>query len=332
MLASFSSFLFFQRSVQACLGLLVVSLTSLSCSKESTPAPAPESHKLEVPPGYDGPIDPDWPPSHAASLDEELKVSRILKRHKKNGTIPPIEGILPGDTPDVYAEEGRIGGFDYIEVILGPRKSIDEPLPLVVLLHGRGGKPTIPKGPYLTNRAIRLFIPRGPDHLKGGYNWLATWTNSGKTELLARSLAGRVDQLMPAIIAFRELRPTAGLPIIVGFSQGGILSFGLAIRHPNEFSAVFPISGWLPTELMPAHKHPNDKYPYLHVMHGADDKVVPTQKARESVERLRKFGLQVKYTEIPDTAHVVSPKMSKMVRAWVRKAYKKSENLSPEGK
>jgi len=273
-----------------------------------------------VPQDYRGPIDPDWPPSHAADLERELAVSKILIQEMNEGRSVPRERLLPGDTPDVYVEEGRIGGFDYLEVILGPRGALDDPLPLVVLLHGRGGKPTIPRGPYLTKKPIRLFIPRGPDPLKGGYHWLATWTNSGRTELLARSLAARVDQLMPAIEAFGELKPTQGLPLVVGFSQGGILAFGLAIRHPDHLSAVFPISGWLPRSLIPTHRNPSDNYPAIHALHGADDVVVPTHLGRETVKSLRSFGLKIDYTEMPQTGHVVTPEMNKMVRAWVRDA------------
>jgi phospholipase/carboxylesterase len=164
---------------------------------------------------------------------------------------------------------------------------------------------------------VRLFIPRGPDRLKDGYNWLATWTNSGKDELLARSLAARTDQLVVAIEAFRALRPTQGKPIVVGFSQGGILSFGLAVRHPKYFSAAFPISGWLPPSLLPKQLDENITYPFIHALHGSEDVIVPTMKDRDSILSLRRLGIFAEFTEVPGVGHTVTPEMNEIVRKWV---------------
>lgn len=279
----------------------------------------PIAEQLDIPPDYEGPIDPQWPPTHAADLEVELKAARIIRRALKRGERPPREQLLDGDTNGVYADEGRIGGFDYIEVVLGPMAHPDEVMPLLILLHGRGGRPTIPKGPYLTTRPIRVFIPRGPDPLQGGFNWLATWTNSGKYELLSRSLVGRVDQLMPAIEAYAKLRPTEGKPIVAGFSQGGILSYALAIRYPAQFEAVFPIAGWLPPGLLPTAKMPGVKYPFIHAFHGGSDTVVPTEKGRASVQALRKAGIAIEYSEFPGVGHEVTPEINQSVRLAMRR-------------
>lgn len=297
----------------------VATVPSSSPVKNEPAGSASVVQQLEIPPGYEGPIDPQWPPSHAADLEVELKAAKIIRRALRRGERPPRERLLVGDTSGVYADEGRIGGFDYIEVVLGPMVHPDEMMPLLILFHGRGGRPTIPKGPYLTTRPIRVFIPRGPDPLKDGFNWLATWTNSGQIELLSRSLAGRVDQLMPAIEAYTKLRPTLGRPIVAGFSQGGILSFALATRYPAQFEAVFPIAGWLPPGLVPTEKLPGVKYPYIHAFHGGADTVVPTEKGRASVAALRKAGIAIEYTEFPGVGHEVTAEIGQSTRFAMRR-------------
>lgn len=275
---------------------------------------------VDVPIGYEGPIDPQWPPSSAAKLDVEIKAARIIRQALERGEPPPLERLVEGDVADVYAEEGRIGGFDYIEVVLGPMAHPDAKMPLVILLHGRGGRPTIPPGPFLTTRPLRLFIPRGPDELKDGYNWLATWTNSGNIELLSRSLAGRVDQLMPAIKAYTKLRPTEGQPVVAGFSQGGILAYALATRYPQYFRAAIPIAAWLPPGMLPERREHAD-YPLIVAFHGAKDTIVPTLKGRETAEQLKRLGLDVHYSEIPQAAHVITPDMGLQIRTWIRKLF-----------
>lgn len=275
---------------------------------------------LNVPSSYHGPIDPQWPPSRSDDLAVELSANRLVLERLESSEWKKPEGapLITVDTSGVRAEEGRIGGFDYMEVVLGHTDGPGEALPLVVLLHGRGGRPTIPESPYLSDQPLRLFIPRGPDPLKGGYNWLATWTNAGMDELLARSLAARADQLVIAIQAFRELRPTLGKPIVVGFSQGGILSFGLAVRHPKYFSAAFPIAGWLPPSLLPKRVDESIVYPYVHALNGGADTIVPTKKGRDSIRLLKQLGVRAEYTEVPGVGHAVTPEMNETVRLWVR--------------
>jgi len=292
--------------------------TTATSTELPVTATANTDHQLAVPPGYEGPIDPQWPPTHPANLDVELKAARLIRRALKRGERPPLEELLEGDTPGVYAEEGRIGAFDFIEVVLGPMAHPDEKMPLVVLLHGRGGRPTIPQGPFLTTRPLRLFIPRGPDVLGDGYNWLATWTNSGNLELLSRSLAGRVDQLMPAIEAFSKLRPTEGKPVVAGFSQGGILSFALVTRYPQQFAAAMPIAGWLPPGLFPDPKKPGIANPPIFAFHGGNDTVVPTERGRATVATLKQLGVNITYHEFPGVGHVVTPEITQEVRLKLR--------------
>ena len=125
---------------------------------------------------------------------------------------------------------------------------------------------------------------------------------------------------MPAIEAFARLHKTKGKPVLVGFSQGGILSFALATRFPDKFHAAFPIAGWLPPSLIPKEKKPGIKYPYIHALHGGKDKVVSTEKGRQTVEALRKAGIHVDYTEVPKVGHVISSEMNLQVRDWVRES------------
>jgi len=194
----------------------------------------------------------------------------------------------------------------------------DDPLPLVVLLHGRGNRPQIPDGPFDSSMPFRMFLPQAPDPLGDGFTWIAVPTNSEDTQLFSRSLSGRLDQLAPAIMAFREMRPTLGKPIVVGFSQGAILTFGLVTRFPRDFAAGFPIAGWLPPALYPEVR-PGQSFPYIFAQHGGADSVVPTVKDRETVKALRAKGLWVDYRESPGVGHFVTPEMSTEVRRAIGK-------------
>lgn len=272
---------------------------------------------VEVPAGYTGPIDPEWPPRRAGSLEVEIAASRLLRARLEtdpNGDPNEFEELRRG----IHVERGKIGVFSYLEVIVGKPKHPDDPLPLVILLHGRGNRPQIPEGPLEGPVPFRMFIPQAPDALGEGFTWLAVPTLSGDEQLFTRSLSGRVDQLAPAIEAFIRLRPTLGKPILVGFSQGAIMTFTLATRYPSLFAAAFPIAGWLPPELYPIPRR-GERYPYFFAQHGGSDTVVPTVKDRETVAALRARGLRVDYREAKGVPHVVSPEMSEAVRRAVQR-------------
>lgn len=309
--------------------LLVLLSLLISCDfpgddEAPTPRPKPKiepKKEVKAPPDFTGPIDPEWPPSHPGDAELQKRASRLFRETLKNqqtkGSTPrPSSSTKPRST-DLFVEEGQIGEFKYLEVIIGKMQSPDDPMPLVVVLHGRGGKPTIPAQSFRDQLPLRFFIPQAPDKMGSGYTWLATYTQSGQIQLLTRSLSARVDQLAPAIFAFQKLRPTLGKPIVTGFSQGGILSYALATRYPNRFAAAFPLAAWLPPALYPA-EYPKQKYPYIYAQHPRDDKIIPVEKARATVKNLRARGLRVDYRESPG-GHVVTPEMDEEVLRATRK-------------
>lgn len=308
------------------MALLALLSFSTSCDlldEKNSPAP-PSQPKIETkkevkpPPDFTGPIDPSWPPSHPVDAELQKNASRLFRETLKNQKAKEksSSGTKPS-SPDLFVEEGQIGEFKYLEVIMGKMQSPDDPMPLVVVLHGRGGKPTIPAQSFRGQLPLRFFIPQAPDKMGNGYTWLATYTQSGQIQLLTRSLSARVDQLAPAIFAFQKLRPTLGKPIVTGFSQGGILSYALATRYPKRFAAAFPLAAWLPPALYPT-EYPKQKYPYIYAQHPRDDKVIPVDKARATVKNLRARGLNVDYRESPG-GHVVTPQMDEEVLRATRR-------------
>jgi phospholipase/carboxylesterase len=100
-------------------------------------------------------------------------------------------------------------------------------------------------------------------------------------------------------------RPTAGKPIVTGFSQGGMLSYALAALHPESVGAVFPVGGLLPEALWPAAWPAGQERPPIHAFHGDRDPRVPIEDDRATAARLREVGLGVELTEYPGVVHAI---------------------------
>ncbi|GEM_PF-5813 len=159
-----------------------------------------------------------------------------------------------------------------------------EGAPILIALHGRGDAPSrfAPLYEPLYDRA-HVVVPQGLSAFRTGFTWFPTRAAGDPAELAAGVLlaASRVALLAESLV--REGR----LPVVTGFSQGGMISFSLAAHHPGTVRAAVPAGGFLPegVELVEA-----DRRPPVVAFHGAEDELVRASWAATSVELLSAAG------------------------------------------
>lgn len=213
------------------------------------------------------------------------------------GALAPVGGASAPPPVDLSA-------FTYVE--RSPPGAADEALPMVVAIHGLGDTPEH-LGDALVSalgRRVRVVLPRGPKAHNTGFSWFELGNDSGVM------IAGieRATALVAAGVGdLAKRRPTRGRPIVLGFSQGGMLSFALAARHPTLASACFPVAGFLPEPLMPPPGA--GPLPPLVAFHGADDRLIPVALARASIERLKALGVSAEIHVYPGLGHWISPEL-----------------------
>jgi phospholipase/carboxylesterase len=146
----------------------------------------------------------------------------------------------------------------------------------------------------------RLILPYG--HPSGG---MYIWYESASEDVAAPMVTRETDRLATALAVLSASRPTVGKPIVTGFSQGGIMTYALAVTHPDSMSAAFPISGLLPTSLYPSAQSAGP-LPPISAFHGAADLAVPTRGARDSIAALKHAGFNAQLREYPGLEHDIS--------------------------
>lgn len=233
---------------------------------------------------------------------------------------PSTEEAAPaGFTPPDGAGFGRVGELVYLEEIFGDATPADT-LPMLVLIHGRGDKAARGWLPFSFSQPVRVIMPQAPLPFgEGGWSWFpnrALEATGPGGEDLGRALGERAVQLAAAVAVLQRQRPTKGLPIVGGFSQGGMLSFTLAARHPHAFRAVVPIAGLLPEALF-ATEAPAPPLPPVLALHGTADPLVPIEGARNAVQHLTKIGYQAELREYPGVEHTITPQMLAVVQGWL---------------
>lgn len=223
-----------------------------------------------------------------------------------NVVAQPAQVAAPQPLPSTNIYEGMA----FVEEIVGATGAgldANAPLPLIVALHGLGDVPEhfIQVLRTLPLRA-RVAAARAPTPFAQGYAWLPPGRPRDIDER-AQPVSRAVERLTPAILALTAARPTCGRPMIVGFSQGAMVAYGLAASPRPAISAAFPIAGYLPPLLTPARVPAGA--PRIVALHGTADSVVALRNDVVSVSGLALAGYVIELRRYPGTDHTVSPQM-----------------------
>lgn len=191
----------------------------------------------------------------------------------------------------------------YLEKKANPH--LEGPGPTVFAVHGLGDRPENFSALFSAYpQRARLIFPRGVISWGRGYSWFdidIPFTHEQP------DLAAGVERAADQVAALIRKMNTNERPIITGFSQGGAISFALAIRHPTLVRLAIPISGALPKGLFP--KQCPGNAPPIRALHGAADDMVPIRAAQMTVNHLKKIGCDVKIESFPGISHTISSTM-----------------------
>ena len=204
------------------------------------------------------------------------------------------------------------GGFRY-ETALTAGAAADERLPIVLALHFFSGTPAMMLG-WLSklNVKARIVAPYGKVAVDDGYAW---WPEAAEKGVGGAELAIRLaaESLARFIDALLERHPTVGLPVAVGLSHGGDLSFALARRHPDKVGAAAPIGARLLTTLAPS-SLPSPPLRKIDAFQGETDQIVPAAPNIRAVEGFRQSGAPVRLHLVPGVGHALPAALAADVR------------------
>ena len=198
----------------------------------------------------------------------------------------------------------------------------DGPHPTILALHGWGAnaQDLLGLAPYLAGGRFLVICPQGPLEVPlgphaMGYGWFPL--TMGRPPDIPAIVSAR-DKLRAFLDAALERYPIERKKLVaLGFSQGGVMAYGLALGEPERFAGLAVLSSWLPKELVSVLTQGESKpLPPTLVQHGSLDELIEIGRARDSIETLRGLNAQVTYREY-DMAHEISPKSLADLTAWL---------------
>jgi len=124
------------------------------------------------------------------------------------------------------------------------------------------------------------------------------------------------------IIAFiDEACKTYGLDAnritLLGFSQGTILSYAVALSYPEKIKNVIALSGYINEGILKeGYAEKNHKTLKVYASHGQVDQVIPPEWAQRAPKFLNNLGIDHVYEEFP-VGHGVSPQNFYAFKKWL---------------
>ena len=205
-------------------------------------------------------------------------------------------------------------------VVRKPKTSTKNP-PLLILLHGYGSNEQdlfsfaseLPD--ELLIISARAPMPLGPD----SYSWytISFDMNDGKFSDTDEAIVSR-DIIAQFIDEVKETYVTdTNKTFLLGFSQGTILSYSVALNHPDKVQHVIALSGHINLDLLnKEHRIQNFSNLDFFISHGSVDQVIPVEWAQNAAPYLNELGIKNSYKEYM-VGHGVAPQNFHDFKSWI---------------
>ena len=205
-------------------------------------------------------------------------------------------------------------------LIREPKIKLDKN-PLLLLLHGYGSnaEDLFSFANELPDEYYVISAQAPYDLQYGSYAWYAInfdadqnkFSDNEQAKSSRDLIAGFIDEL----ILNYPIDPKA--VSLLGFSQGAILSYAIALSHPEKINKVIALSGYINDEIFEDNYKNNDLSKLsIFASHGVVDQVIPVSWARKTTPFLDALGIESVYKEYP-IGHGISPQIFADFKNWL---------------
>ena len=208
-----------------------------------------------------------------------------------------------------------------LEYIVRAPKVKSENTSLLILLHGYGSnEEDLFSFASELPEDLLIVSARAPQSLGfGSYSWYTInfTASEGKFSDIPEAIEARelVATFIDEIQAHYNIAPSK--TFLLGFSQGTILSYSVALNYPEKVQKIIALSGYVNAKLLPTNLETKD-YSKLNffISHGTVDQVIPVEWAKKAPKFLKQLHIKNCYQEYP-VGHGVAPKNFFDFKNWI---------------
>lgn len=191
--------------------------------------------------------------------------------------------------------------------------------PAVVLVHGLfGDENSMWAFENVLPEQVHAVSMRAPLDTGNGFSWFNVSPLSGDTGASEDSFNAALSALsdfvrqLPRVYPIDEQRL-----LLVGFSQGAAVSYGLLLSEPHLATGMAALAGFLPKParrwLTPARLTGKSVF----IAHGLEDATLPIEEAVAAREAMLLAGAQISYNEYA-VGHKMTLQGLRDLKAWLK--------------
>lgn len=203
-----------------------------------------------------------------------------------------------------------------------PKNSTEKPI-LLLMLHGYGSNESdlFSLSEYLPENLLIISAraPRTTEY--GGFSWYDIHFDSDANKFSDIPQAISSREMLADFIEelYQKYHFDREKSMLMGFSQGAILSYAVALTYPEKIKNIVALSGYVNPDLilLSDHKERLGKLDFF-CSHGLIDPVIPIEWAQKGIEYLKKNGLKHQYKEY-STGHNLNQENLTDLVEWIEK-------------
>lgn len=203
--------------------------------------------------------------------------------------------------------------------------TLSDNAPLLILFHGYGSDENdlfsfaqeLPEELFIIS--VKAPYPMQPH----GNAWYAInfdaekgkWSDDEQARQSRDLIATFIDQ---AVTNYPVNKDNVSL---LGFSQGCILSYAVALTYPEKVNNIIALSGYVNEDLFKSKAATAYSHLNFYCSHGSVDQVIPVDWARQAPKFLSSLNIKHTYNEFP-VGHGVAPQNFYEFKEWLTELIK----------
>ncbi len=205
--------------------------------------------------------------------------------------------------------------------LIKPSNLTDKKAPTIILLHGYGSDENdlFSFAPELDDKYLIVSAKAPMQMMPYGNAWYEINFDANQNKFTNDAQAVKSRELIVNFIdeVIESYNADPNNICLLGFSQGSILSYAVALSYPEKVQRVVALSGYIHEEIIKNDYETKDfSNLKIYASHGSQDPVIPVAWARNIQGFLDNLKIENTYSEFP-AGHGVTPENFKEFKAWL---------------
>lgn len=200
------------------------------------------------------------------------------------------------------------------------KSNIEDKSPLIVLLHGYGSneKDLFSFKEFLPNDATIVSLRAPLELFQNMYAWYQIYFENNVKSFDEKSAFSSKNLIIDKIKQIsKEYNCDDERITLIGFSQGAILGFSVALMKNNLIKNLVALSGYVEEKII---DFSSMSFPNIYISHGINDDVIPHLDSKKTLQILNKNKINYDYYEF-NQGHGVNMDNLNSFLKWIKDKY-----------